>query len=218
MTLRADFHCHTRRSPDSVTTPEQLIASCIRRGINCLAVTDHNKVQGALEVQRQAPFVIIVGEEIKTREGEIIGLFLSEEIPRGLSAGRTIEAIREQSGVVYVPHPMDPIRRTRLRPEVLREVASQVDVLEVCNARSFNPWAVRKALRFAEQHHLLMGAGSDAHTPGEIGTTHVVMPEFSTPAEFLQSLASGQIVYGMTSPFVHARTISLKLRKRLGRP
>ena len=200
-----------------MTSPEELIASCIRRGINCLAVTDHNKVQGALEVQRQAPFVVIVGEEIKTSEGEIIGLFLTEEIPGGLSAGRTIEVIREQGGVVYVPHPMDPLRRTRLKPEVLREVASLVDVLEVCNARSFNPWALGRARRFAEQHDLLMGAGSDAHTPGEIGAAHVVMPEFSNPAEFLQSLAAGQIVYGRTNPFVHTTTISLKLRRRLGR-
>ncbi|TAK35209.1 MAG: PHP domain-containing protein [Chloroflexota bacterium] len=216
MTLKADFHCHTRRSPDSVTTPEQLIASCVQRGINCLAVTDHNKVQGAFEVQRQAPFIIIVGEEIKTRDGEIIGLFLKEEIPRGLSAGRTIEAIREQGGVVYVPHSMDPVRRTRLKPAVLREVVSMVDVLEVCNARSFNPLAVGKARHFAMRHGLLMGAGSDAHTPGEIGTTHVVMPEFNGPDEFLQSLAVGQIVYGMTSPLIHAKTIGLKLRRRFG--
>ena len=191
--LKADLHLHTTCSRDSAVSPELLIARCLATGINCVAVTDHNAIEGALELKKTAPFTIIVGEEIRTTHGEIIGYFLSEKIPRGLSPEETISRIRAQGGLVCVPHPTDRFRPSALEPAALNAVLPLVDIIEVFNARTALNRDNDKAGRIAQTHGLMASAGSDSHTPGEIGNAYVEMPEFTTPEEFKASLARGTV-------------------------
>lgn len=213
--MRLDLHVHTYHSDDSLMTPAEIIRSTQRRGLDGLAITDHNSIAGALELQRAAPFIVIVGEEIKTTEGEIIGLFLRELIPRDLSPEETIAAIRQQGGAVYVPHPFDRLRRSALSRHVLDRVAGQVDALEVINARDFIPQDSWLARRYAVDQGLAMGAGSDAHVPYEIGHGVVDVEPFDGAASFVAALRRGQATGELTTPLVHLVTSSIKLCRRL---
>ena len=213
--MRFDLHVHTCHSKDSLMAPDEIIRAVLGRGLDGLAITDHNSIEGALTLRGMAPFLVIVGEEIATREGEIIGLFLREAIPRGLSPEETIAAIREQQGLVYVPHPFDRIRRNALGARVLERIAQQVDALEVLNARNFLPQDNELARRFAESHGLAMGAGSDGHIPSEIGRAYVEVEPFDGPASFLAALRRGRVVGSLSSPLVHVATTCVKLRRRV---
>lgn len=214
--LRADLHVHTHYSPDCLMTAQEIVTACQKTGINCLAITDHNSLAGALEVARLAPFPVIVGEEVHTRDGEIIGLFLEEEIPRGLTPEATIARIRAQGGLVLVPHPFDRLRRSTLRRHVLLRLLSQVDIIEVLNARIILPGYSSAARSLAARHGLPPSAGSDAHTPGEIGHAYVEMPDFEGRGDFLASLAKGKIVGHRSSPLVHLSSSWNKWKRRRG--
>ena len=160
-------------------------------------MTDHNEISGALEAQAkaaQAGVRVIVGEEIKTDgQGEVIGLFLKEKIPRGLSLAETIERIRRQDGVVYVPHPFD---RMHSVPdyEHLMTVLDQVDAIEIFNPRVAISAFNEEADRFAAKYRIPAGAGSDAHVPQGLGSVRVRMADFDGPREFLQSLRDAEIL------------------------
>ncbi|MBI2941429.1 MAG: PHP domain-containing protein [Chloroflexi bacterium] len=212
--LRADLHSHTRWSADCLTSAEVVIESCLRRGITCLAVTDHNQIGGAWEVAAQAPFKVIVGEEVKTREGEIIGLFLKELIPPRLTPEETTARIREQGGLVVIPHPFDRLRRSRLQAKAIERLVDQIDVIEVYNARIHLGADRRRAAAFAQAHHLAESAGSDAHTPFEFAGAYVEMPDFDSPAEFLAALRVGTIHGRPVTPLVHFITKYMKYRKK----
>lgn len=213
-TVRVDLHCHTWRSSDSATSYRALIAAVQRRQIDVLAVTDHNRIEGALEMAEQAPFQVIVGEEISTREGEIIGLFLRDFIPPRLSPEETVDEIKRQGGVVYVPHPFDRVRRSVLKRAALDRIAGHVDALEVLNARIHVASHNAEAVRFADERSLLKGAGSDAHIPFEVGRAGVEMPEFSDAATFKASLKQA-VVFGRSShPVVHFASTFHKYRKK----
>ncbi len=191
--ILADLHMHTCHSHDCTTPVEALVDHCIEQGLGAIAITDHNEVAGALEAQALGkPITIIVGEEVKTSQGEVIGLFLHERIERGMSMAETIAAIQEQDGLVYMPHPFDRMH-TIPSPATLLRCLDQVDVFEVYNARllfdSFNA----DALRFASKYNLLQAAGSDAHVLPGIGTALNRMPAFDGPEEFLLSLRQNQI-------------------------
>lgn len=214
-TLKADLHLHTDRSPDSLISVPRLIQECAARGIDCVAVTDHNTIEGALVVREMAPFKAIVGEEVKTREGEIIGFFLSEEIPRGLSPEETVRRIKEQGGLVCIPHPFDRLRREPLRAAARERILPQVDIIETLNARVTFKSDNEKARVLAQERGLALSAGSDAHSPREVGRAYVEMPEFQTPQEFLQALRAGKIVGGLSNPLVHLASTWAKLRHRL---
>lgn len=181
-----------------------------------IAVTDHNELRGALELQKRAPFVVIPGEEIKTTQGEIIGLFLHEWIPPGLPPGETIARIRAQGGLVYVPHPFDEVRGSRLRREALIQITPDVDILEVYNARNALPSYNTRALQYAQEHGLLAGAGSDVHTLSEYGRAYVDIPPFSGPDDFLTSMRRGTWHGRLSTPWVHVRTRIDSARKRTG--
>jgi predicted metal-dependent phosphoesterase TrpH len=211
--MRCDLHIHTMHSPDSKTTPEQIIARCKETGIDCIAVTDHNTIAGSLEMKRVAPFKVIVSSEIHTRDGEVIGYFLSEEIPGKLPALETVRLIKQQGGLVCVPHPFDTMRGSAIERHALDEILSVVDIIEVFNARSINRRHNTMARRFAAQHKLTASAGSDAHTPDEIGTTYVEMPDFDGKEGFLKSLAQGKIIGKSSSPLVHLSSTWAKIRK-----
>jgi len=214
--MRFDLHVHTNHSHDSLMAPAEIIRAAVRRGLDGLAITDHNTIEGALELRAAAPFMVIVGEEIRTSEGEITGLFLHEPIPAGLTPEQTIAAIREQQGVVLVPHPLDRLRhRSSLEPRTLERMADQLDALEVFNARVILPRDNMLARRFALAHGLAMAAGSDAHAAMEIGQAFVEVDAFDGPAPFLAALRRGRAVGTLTTPFVHFLTRWAKLRRRV---
>jgi predicted metal-dependent phosphoesterase TrpH len=214
--LKADLHTHTHYSRDCITSPERCVSRCLKLGINCLAVTEHNNIEGALAVQRIAPFKVIIAEEIKTADGELTGLFLKEPIPPGLTPEETIEQVKAQGGLVSLPHPFDRIRREPLRDHARERILAHLDVIEVFNSRTTFRSDNERARRLAEELGLPMGAGSDAHSPWELGTTYVEMPDFEGPQEFLEALRQGRIVGRPANPLVHVVSTLAKFRWRLG--
>jgi predicted metal-dependent phosphoesterase TrpH len=195
--IACDLHMHTSWSHDCLVEPEELLDRAEEEGLGAIAVTDHNAFGGALEAAdlgRERPLTVIPGEEIKTAgQGEVIGLFLQEEIPRGLSFEETIGAIREQGGLVYLPHPFD---RMHSIPDAatLHKHLADIDVFEVYNARLLFEQYNDEALRFARKYNLTMGAGSDAHVLQGLGTGGLRMRAFRDPEEFLVSLRSAEIL------------------------
>jgi predicted metal-dependent phosphoesterase TrpH len=195
-----DLHSHTRASKDSLNPYEGILPAMDAAGIDRLVITDHDRVDGALRLRERHPERILVGEEVRTREGpDLIGIFLSELIPRGTPLRECAERIRAQGGVVYVPHPFDARRRGG--GTLLEAIVDLVDVVEAHNARTFKPGINQRGEAWGLRHGKLLGAGSDAHTLGEIGTACVEMPDFAPQRDsFLAALARGTLVRG-TSPF-----------------
>jgi len=213
--MKVDLHVHTCYSGDSFTSLEAVIEACRKRGLGKVAITDHNTMAGALALQEIASDLVIVGEEIKTDVGEIIAYFLEEEVPKGLPVQEAIARVRQQGGLVGVPHPLDRLRREAMGLSHLLSIIEQVDMLEAFNARTTFPSDNRRTLDLARERGLLVTAGSDAHTPWEIGHAYVEMPAFADKDEFLRSLAQGQIVGRLTTPLIHLASTWAKLVKRL---
>lgn len=165
-------------------------------------------------MQAIAPFTVIVAEEILTPYGEIMGMFLEETIPSRLPVKEVISQIRAQGGLVCLPHPFDVLRRSALRNNMIEEIAEQVDIIEVFNSRTLLPQNSAKALAFASKYGIAKSAGSDAHTPCEIGNAYVEMSEFKGKDDFLQALKKGRIFGHMTNPFVHFASAWTKLKKK----
>lgn len=184
--IRADLHTHTRHSLDAFPAPVELVRRAAEVGLDRIAVTDHGSIEGALEAKRRDPERVIVGQEVRCAcRTEVIGLFLSRHVPDGLSLEETVERIREQGGVVYVPHPFAYLRLPRERA---RRALALADVVEVVNARAFLPTWNRQAGRAADRLELPAGAGSDAHRLRELGRAHLRLPDFRGPEEFLASV------------------------------
>ncbi len=213
--IKADLHIHTAYSMDCTMSLEQIIARCLEVGINCLAVADHNTIAGALKLKEIAPFPIIIGEEILTLDGEVIGLFLSQEIPSKLSITETVAQIKAQDGLVCIPHPYDRLRLSVFRNQVFEDIMPEVDIIEVFNARSLSPGSSARAWQLEQKYGKLVSAGSDAHTPSEIGNACVEMPEFNDKDEFLASLAKGKISGSKSSPTVYFASTWTRLKKHL---
>jgi predicted metal-dependent phosphoesterase TrpH/glycosyltransferase involved in cell wall biosynthesis len=195
--ITVDLHLHTDWSHDCSIRAEDLLDHAERIGLGGIAVTDHNVFGGALEaadLARRRELVVIAGEEVKTQgQGEVIGLFLRDEIPRGMSFGETIAAIREQGGLVYLPHPFDRLHAIP-DPATLHAHLEEIDVLEVFNARLLRESFNDEALRFARKYRLLQGAGSDAHVLQGVGTGALRMRRFDGPEEFLLSLRTAEVL------------------------
>jgi glycosyltransferase involved in cell wall biosynthesis len=193
--IDVDLHMHTDHSSDCATPVEVLLATAKARGLGAIAVTDHNEISGALEARSKASGIkVIVGEEVKTADqGEVIGLFLEELIPRGLTLEATIAEIKRQGGVVYVPHPFD---RMHAVPdyEHLLAVLDDVDAIEVFNPRVAIQEFNEEAARFAAKYRIPAGAGSDAHVAQGLGSVRIRMPDFDGPAEFMEALREADIV------------------------
>jgi predicted metal-dependent phosphoesterase TrpH len=215
--MKIDLHLHTNASRDCLTDPTRVVEAARRRGLDGVAVTDHDSASSWDAVIGAANgLTVIRGEEIFTSEGEIIGLFLSREIPRGLAPVETAEAIREQGGVVIVPHPFDRVRKGPLTRAPLDELvdAGLVDAIEVFNARTAFAADNAAAAAYAEAHGLPAVAGSDAHTAAEVGAAYTELPVFSDAATFLASLREAKIA-GKRSPLrVHVTTALAKRWKR----
>jgi len=184
--MRIDLHLHTNYSVDGWSTPEEMVQQAIAQGLDKIAITDHETIQGALAARRLYPDRVVVGEEIHCHCGtHLIGLFLSEHVPSGLSIEETAEQIRQQGGLVYGPHPFAYITRAANRA---RRVLAVSDVAEVFNSRAFLvPWNSR-ARALARDLSLPQAASSDAHFPWELGRAFTELPEFCTAEEFRSSL------------------------------
>ena len=214
--LRMDMHLHTRHSFDSLNSPERILLAARRRGIDRLVVTDHDRISGAREAHARDPERVLIGEEVRTREGyDLIGILLTELIPKRTPAREAAERILQQGGVVYVPHPFDARRSGAGR--LLDEIADLVDVVEVHNSRCWSPATNARAERWAREHGKLQGAGSDAHTVAEIGAGFVEVPSFEPTREgLLQALRAGRVAgRARSSPVYSAASTYAKLRKLL---
>ena len=210
--LKADLHIHTCYSIDCGMPLDRIVARCLQLGINCVAIADHHSIAGALKMQEIAPFRVIVGEEIRTPVGELMGLFLTEEVPRGLSVQETIARIKSQGGLVNIPHPFGhlPLGNKKLLTE---EILSQADLIEVFNSRVPFRSAFARASKLASKYRLPASAGSDAHTIPEIGRAYVEMPEFKGAEDFLHCLNQGKISGRRSSPLVHFSSMRWKTKK-----
>jgi dephospho-CoA kinase len=208
-----DLHMHTRHSKDCLSDPADVVATARRVGLDRIAITDHDEIEGAFEAHRSAPDLVIVGEEVRTAEGlDLIGLFIEEHIAPGGSFRDVAEAIRSQGGITYLPHPFD---RWRGSDEAyLGSVIDCVDVVEVFNARVHDPGRNERARAWAEEHGLPVGAGSDAHTLREIGKGRVRLAPFDGPEAFVRSAAAGEIEGTASAHWVHLGSTWAKLRKR----
>lgn len=199
--VRVDCHSHTMWSGDSTTTPDELVEAVSEAGIDVLCITDHNQIKGALELRDRLPCRVVVGEEIRTGRGEIIGLFLTERIPFGPGPVEVAERIREQGGIVYIPHPFDPMRNM-LDTDVLLDLIDRelVDAIEGRNAKTSLASLNRRAVDAGHEHGLAIGAGSDAHVPQAIGAAYAEIPDFDGPESFLAALRAGRIVGHHSDP------------------
>jgi glycosyltransferase involved in cell wall biosynthesis len=223
--IDVDLHMHTDHSPDCATPVDVLLDTAKSRGLGAIAVTDHNVISGAHEAAARADGIkVIVAEEVKTRDqGEVIGLFIDEHIPRGMTLEETIAEIHRQGGLVYVPHPFD---RMHAVPdyEHLLNVLEDVDAIEVFNARvavrSFN----EEAVKFARKYRIPAGAGSDSHVPQGLGSVRIRMRDFDGPEEFLESLREADIIrkpksllYVQTLKFLQTKAPGARKRTRATR-
>ena len=192
--LRVDCHVHTCFSGDAVTTIDEFVARVHATGLDVVCVTDHHALNGARALADRGVRVV-VGEEIRTTRGEIIGLFLEDRIPAGLHLEETVARIRAQGGVVYVPHPFDPMRRP-LHEDTLVAACREglIDVVEAFNAKTSLASLNERAANLAAEFDLVVGAGSDAHDPDAIGAAYVEMVDFDGPATFLTALRTATIV------------------------
>jgi predicted metal-dependent phosphoesterase TrpH len=192
---------------------DEIIERCQTLKLNCIAIADHDAVEGGLKMQKIAPFKVIVAEEILTPHGEIMGMFLKERIPSGVSVEEAVARIKEQDGLINLPHPYDPFRGLKLDDYAMDALAEQIDMLEVFNARAPLSIGENKAQALAEKYNLPVTAGSDSHTPNEIGFTYVRMPGFEGKEDFLEALRKGRIFPHRANPLVHFGSIRARMKK-----
>lgn len=209
--VKLDLHNHTHFSSDGVQSPARLLAAARDRGIGCIAITDHNTVRGGLEgaalaaADPELPRVI-PGVELATQAGEIIGLFVTEEIPKLLPVAEAAARIRAQGGLVYLPHPFDMLRRGAVSPDERLRVADLVDIIEVVNGRALGPRVSLKSAALAARMHKPAGAGSDAHRTMEVGSAYVVVDEMPTRENLVRLVAAGRVEHHL-----HLRDYMLNL-------
>ena len=213
--LRLDLHIHTEVSRDALITLDDVCRWVERRGLDGVAITDHNHIDNALALAERAPFRVIIGEEIRTTRGEMIGLFLEEWIPPDLSPRETLARIHDQGAIAYVPHPLDRSRNSAMGEDTLLEVIDAVDAIEGLNARTTYQDDNERALAIARDHGIPVGAGSDAHLPFEIGQAYVEMPGFDDGTAFQRALPQATLHGSLSSPLVHLGSTVAKLRHRL---
>ena len=197
---------------------EAVIRQARKRGLDALAITDHNRIEGAFELARRAPFPVIIGEEIRTSQGEIIGYFLKEFIPRGLTPEETIRRIREQGGLINIPHPFDSLRGSVIKRDALYRIGPTVDMIEVFNGRVIRKRENEMAVAYAKQIGKPAVAGSDAHIPYEIGRATIEISPFVDAQSFLSNLASATWEGTAGPVWAHGFSTWAKVRKRFGGP
>lgn len=213
-----ELHSHTLWSKDCVVSFEKIIGLCAQRRIDRIVITDHNTADGALAIQQIAPDLVVVGEEIMTTQGELLGYFMRESIPAMLTPDETIRRLRDQSAVISVSHPFDRLRKGAWEEPDLLRIIDRVDAIETFNARCIFPDDNQKAADFASAHHLIGTVGSDAHSAPEYGKALMRMQPFEGASDFLLSLraAQGGAKQTYSSPLVHVHSKTAKWSKKLG--
>jgi predicted metal-dependent phosphoesterase TrpH len=201
--IKVDCHVHTSYSFDGFVSPARVAELMAERGMGAVCVTDHNSIEGALEMEAlDPPFRVVVGEEIGTEDGELLGLFLRERIPEGRSVPWTIDAVKEQGGLIVVPHPFVRVVMTRLKASSLFANLDRIDLIEVSNGRNGSLAAEAEALRLARSASKPIVAGSDGHLPGAMGSAYVIMPPFEDAKSFLKSVTKGTLAVESRSPLL----------------
>lgn len=192
--VKTVFHVHTDYSDDSNLSLDCLVHEARERGVGCVAVTDHDSIEGALTLADRVgdDLRVIVGEEISTRDGHLIGLFLRDLVEPGMSVRQTAEAIREQRGLVVVPHPYNRLFHCSLGDRVY-DILDLIDVVEVANAQNLSPLPNRRSARFAHSHGFPAVVGTDVHHRGHLDTCYQMMPGFEGPSEFVTSLGRARL-------------------------
>ena len=211
--FKVEFHCHTRYSKDSLTSPEGLVKACRRKGIDRVIVTDHNTIAGARAAQKLDPELVIVGEEIKTTRGEILAAFVQEEIPADLSPQETIRILRDQAAFISVSHPFDIYRSGHWDESDLLDILPLVDAIEVFNSRCWSPEFNRQAQEFAERYNIPGTVGSDAHGTIELGRSLLLLEQFQGPDELRAVVRQGIPKVRWSSPWVHLISRYAVIRK-----
>ncbi len=195
--MRIDLHLHSRYSHDGQSTLEELIERCAECGLDRIALTDHNTVEGALALAEIAPDLAIVGEEAKTREGEVIGLFITRRLPPYMRAEDVMDMIHEMGGLTYVPHPLDR-HRSNFSAERIAELADRIDIIETYNAWC-EPAENQAAARLARELEKVSATGSDAHAAGELGRSWMEIADYANPQDFLKKLRNARHVVTASS-------------------
>ncbi len=213
---KVELHCHTYHSSDSLMQPHQILKACDQRGIDRVAITDHNSIAGAYETHAIDPERVIIGEEILTSEGEILGYFMQEQIPEGLPPMDVIQRLKSQGAVISISHPFDLTRGCRWSMETLNALIPHIDAVEVFNARCWNNQPNLKAAAFADETNLLATAGSDAHAPIEVGRAYLEIPPFTDAEMFRQALHNASVGGRRSIPLVHLLSRFAVWRKSLG--
>ena len=190
--MRVDLHLHSNYSHDGQSSLEELIQRCAEVGLDRIALTDHNTVEGALALAELAPELAIVGEEAKTREGEVIGLFITRRLPPYLRPEEVMDLVHEMGGLTYIPHPLDR-HRANFRVERIIELADRIDIIETYNAWC-EPPENQAAARLAAELEKVAATGSDAHAAQELGRSWMEIEEFTSPMDFLEKLRSARHV------------------------
>jgi predicted metal-dependent phosphoesterase TrpH len=204
--MKIDMHVHTCYSSDSSLQLSDIVSVVNEGRLDGVAITDHNEIIGAQKLQQMASFPVIVGEEIMTESGEIIGLFLKKRISPGLSLIETIDCIKEQEGLVAVPHPFDRLRSSAINITKLNTIINHIDLLEAFNSRNIFSKDNSAAAFFAEQNGIAKIAGSDAHTKSEIGAAYIAIMNFANPEEFMASISNADIFTSKSPISVHLKT------------
>jgi predicted metal-dependent phosphoesterase TrpH len=212
--VKAEFHCHSRYSKDSLVPVDKLRAECLNKGIQRLVVTDHNNIAGALNAHDLDPVLFIIGEEIMTTDGELLGIFVKEPIPGGLPPEETIEVLRSQGAFISVAHPFDTMRSGHWERDNLMKILPQIDAIEVFNSRCIDRQANKIAHEFAQEHQLLVTVGSDSHTLKEVGTSTLRLPLFEDVDSLREALKSAELSTRMSSPWVHFYSSYARWKKK----
>ncbi len=213
-----DLHCHTNASFDSLASPDAVVRAAIKRGLTHLAITDHDRIEGALRARDAAggELTVIIGEEVRTADGDLIALFLEHAVAPGRPAAETIDDVRAQGGLVGIPHPFDRYRGSMLKDPRLETLATQVDWVEAYNARVVAGSGNERAAAFAREHGLPGVAVSDAHSVVEVGVAYTVMDgDPSTPDGLRAALGALEVVPGRASYLVRTFTPLAKVVNRV---
>lgn len=200
--VRAEFHCHTQYSPDSLVKIGDLLSTCEKKGITKIAITDHGVMGGALEGKTLDPQRVVLAEEIETVEGEILAYFMTEAIPQGLPVMEVLERLKAQGAYINVAHPFDPYRGNQWKEDTLERIAPLIDGVEVFNARCIKQSFNDMAYAYAMKHEKQILVGSDAHSLQELGAATLTLPDFNSADALRESLKQATFSGSLSGPFV----------------
>lgn len=213
--ILAEFHSHSNYSFDSLSRIEDMIATCRKKGIGKLAITDHGKIGGSIKAHQLAPDLVIVSEEILTSEGEILGYFMSEEIPDGLPPLEVVKRLQDQGAFINIAHPFDPWRGSSWNPGTLECLVPYLDGVEAFNARCRKPVFNEQAGEFANEHGLAWMVGSDAHTLPELGRAVLKLPDFNSAEELRQAVKNSSFEGELSGSIVHLHSTIAKVVNKM---